>query len=91
MNHGNCGKRFSAPPITSSSSHFFNKTDFEQYLFENGFIIWWKENSSFYQINQIVSGLEVINDVAESLVKFGSDYNKNLQQMNNSNKAYFRL
>ena len=32
-NKGNCGKSLGHIFITSSRSHFFNKTDFEQYLF----------------------------------------------------------
>ena len=34
-NKGNREKRFGHLFITSSCSHFFNKTDFEQYLFKN--------------------------------------------------------
>ena len=41
-------------------------------------VVYWKENSSFQQINQIVSGSEVINNAAERSVKFDSDYNENL-------------
>ena len=37
-------------------------------------VVSWKEDSSFQQIKQIVSGLEVINDSAERSVKFGSEY-----------------
>ena len=36
----------------------------------------WKEDSSFQQISQIVSGLEVINYAAEHSVQFDSDYNE---------------
>ena len=36
-------------------------------------VVCWKEDSSFQQINQIVLELEVINDVAERSVQFGSD------------------
>ena len=36
----------------------------------------WKEDSSSQQLNQIVSGFEVTNDVAEHSVKFVSDYNE---------------
>ena len=36
-------------------------------------VLCWKEDSSFQQINQIVLGLEVINDVAERSVQFGSN------------------
>ena len=36
----------------------------------------WKEDSSFQQINHIVSGLEFFNDAAEHSVKFGSDFNE---------------
>ena len=39
-------------------------------------VVCWKEDSSFQQIHQIVSGLEVINHGAEHLVKFVSDYNE---------------
>ena len=39
-------------------------------------VVYWKEDSSFQQINQFVSGLEVINDVAGRSVQFGSDYNE---------------
>ena len=43
-----------------------------------GLVVIWKEDSSFQQISQIVSGLEVINDVAERSVQFDSDYNEML-------------
>ena len=33
-NKGNCGKVLGHLFITSSNSHFFNKTDLEQYLFK---------------------------------------------------------
>ena len=39
-------------------------------------VVCWKEDSFFQQLNQLVSGLEGINDAAEHSVKFGSDYNK---------------
>ena len=39
-------------------------------------VIYWKEHSSFQQISQIVSGLKVINDAAERLLQFDSDYNE---------------
>ena len=39
-------------------------------------VVYWKEDSSFQQITQIVSGLDVINDAAERSVQFDSDYNK---------------
>ena len=39
-------------------------------------VVCWKEDSSFQQISQFVSGLEVINDAAERSVKFGSGYNE---------------
>ena len=39
-------------------------------------VVCWKEDSSSQHINQIVSGLKVINDAAEHSVKFGSDRNK---------------
>ena len=38
-------------------------------------VICCKEDSSFQQINQIVSELEVINDAAERSVQFDSDHN----------------
>ena len=39
VNKENCGKIFGHLCITSSSSHFFNKTDFEQYFSEEvGFV-----------------------------------------------------
>ena len=38
-------------------------------------VVCWKD-SSFQQINQIASVLEVINDADERSVKFGSDYNE---------------
>ena len=41
-------------------------------------VLYWKEHSSFQQINQIVSRLEVINDAAERSVQFDSDYNQYL-------------
>ena len=41
-------------------------------------VVYWKENSSFQRINQIVSGSEVINNAAERSVKFDGDYNENL-------------
>ena len=40
----------------------------------------WEEHSSFQQISQIVSRLEVINDVAERSVQFESDYNEIYQR-----------
>ena len=39
-------------------------------------VIYLKEHSSFQQISQIVSGLKVINDAAERLLQFDSDYNE---------------
>ena len=39
-------------------------------------VIYCKEHSSFQQISQIVSGLKVINDAAERLLQFDSDYNE---------------
>ena len=36
---GNCGKRFGHLFVISSSFHFFNKTDFEQYLFNEKAIV----------------------------------------------------
>ena len=41
-----------------------------------GSVVYWKEHSSFQQISQIVSGLKVINDAAECLLQFDSDYNE---------------
>ena len=41
-----------------------------------GSVVYWKEHSSFQQISQIVSGLKVINDAAERLLQFDSDYNE---------------
>ena len=41
-----------------------------------GSVVYWKEDSSFQQISQNVSGLEVINDAAERSVQFDSDYNE---------------
>ena len=38
--------------------------------------ICWKEDSSFQQINQTVSGLKVINDAGERSVQFDSDCNE---------------
>ena len=49
-------------------------------VFSNGFSsICWREDSSSQQINQIVSGLEVINDATERSVQFDSDYNEILR------------
>ena len=42
-------------------------------------VVYWKEDSSFQQISQIVSGLEVVNDAAERSVQFDSDYNEILK------------
>ena len=42
-------------------------------------VVCWKEDSSFQQIIQIVSGLEVINDAAGRSVQFDSDYNEILR------------
>ena len=42
-------------------------------------VVHWKEDSSFQQISQIVSGLEVVNDAAERSVQFDSDYNEILK------------
>ena len=50
-------------------------------------VVYWEKDSSFQQINQIVSGSKVTNAAAERSVKFGSDYN----EMNNNDKAYFRM
>ena len=44
-------------------------------------VVYWKEHSSFQQISQIVSGLKVINDAAERLLQFDSDYNEILTTM----------
>ena len=41
-----------------------------------GSVVYWKEDSSFQQINQIVSGSKVIYDAAERFVQFDSDYNE---------------
>ena len=41
-----------------------------------GSVVYRKKDSSFQQISQIVSGLEVINYVAERSVQFDSDYNE---------------
>ena len=41
-----------------------------------GSAVYWKEDSSFQQISQFVSGLKVINDAAGRSVKFDSDYNE---------------
>ena len=46
-----------------------------------GSVVYWKEDSSFQQISQIVSGLEVVNDAAERSVQFDSDYNEILKTM----------
>ena len=62
--------------ITSSSSHFFNKTHFEQLSPSMDSVVYWKEDSSFQQISQFVSELKVINDTAERSVEFGSVYNQ---------------
>ena len=75
--------------VTSSSSRSFNKNDFEQYLFKNGFssIL---ERTLFFSTNQPdCFGIGATNDAAVRLVKFGSDYNEILKQMNNNDKAYF--
>ena len=56
--------------ITSSSSHFFNKTDFEQ-LFGTRF---------FFSTNKPVGfRIGIINDAAKRSVKFDSDYNESLR------------
>ena len=39
-------------------------------------VVYWKEDSSFQQISQFVSGLEVINDAAERSVQFDIGYNE---------------
>ena len=39
-------------------------------------VVYRKKDSSFQQISQIVSGLEVINDAVERSVQFDSDYNE---------------
>ena len=41
-----------------------------------GSVVYWKEHSSFQQISQIASGLKVINDAAERLLQFDSDYSE---------------
>ena len=38
-NKGNRGKRFGVLFVTSNSSHFFNRNDFEQYLFNENAIV----------------------------------------------------
>ena len=57
-----------------SNSHFFNKTNFEQYLFNNGLRSIIEEDTSFQQINQIVSGLEVELDQYISQLIYISRY-----------------
>ena len=52
-------------------------------------VVYWKEHSSFQQINQFVSGLEVITDAAKRSVQFDCDYNEILTMT--TKKAYFRL
>ena len=39
-------------------------------------VLYWKEDSSFQQINQFVLRLKIINDADERSVKFDSDYNE---------------
>ena len=39
-------------------------------------VLYWKEDSSFQQVNQFVSGLKVISDAAGRSVQFESDYNE---------------
>ena len=39
VNKGSCEKTFGHLLITSNSSHFFNKTDFEQYFFKENAIV----------------------------------------------------
>ena len=41
-----------------------------------GSVVYWKEDSSFQQITQIISGLKVINDGTVHSVQFDSDYNE---------------
>ena len=41
-----------------------------------GSVEYWKEDSFFQQISQIVSGLAVINDAAKRSVQFDSDCNE---------------
>ena len=38
--------------------------------------VYWREDSSFQEISQIVSGLELINDAAELSVQFDNNYNE---------------
>ena len=77
MNKGNCKKKVwdnsllpqvilisSIKPISSSTSLRMDS------------VVYWKEDSSFHQFNQIGSGFEVTNDAAEHSVKLGSDYNE---------------
>ena len=62
------------PPVVIISSI---KPISSSYLFKYGFSsILEKKILLFQQINQIVSGLEVINDAAERSVQFDSDYNE---------------
>ena len=50
-------------------------------------VVHWKKDSSSQQIHQIISGLKIISDTAEGLVKFGRKYNEilttNKQQRQN--------
>ena len=55
---------------------FFDLTGTEPTFLRMDSVVCWKEDSSFQQINQMVSGLKVVNDAAERSVKFGSDYNE---------------
>ena len=41
-----------------------------------GSAVYWREDSSFQEISQIVSGLELINDAAELSVQFDNNYNE---------------
>ena len=41
-----------------------------------GSVVYWKEESSFQQISQIVSELKVINEAVERSVQCDSDYNE---------------
>ena len=50
-------------------------------------VVCWNKNSSFQQINHIVLGLKVINVAAEPSVKYGSDYNEILKQVNNNDQG----
>ena len=54
-------------------------------------VVYWKEDYFFQQDQPDCFGIGATNDAAERSVKFGSDYNEILEQMNNNDKAYFML